>query len=93
MACPGCGAPQFDGAYAGVLTTGRPKERMVAVILAFVLGGFGAHRFYVGNIGLGILYLLFFWTFIPALVALVEAIVWLTMSEGDWQTKYSGQRA
>ncbi len=93
MACPGCGAPQLDGAYGTPMFTGRTKERMVAVVLAFLLGGLGAHRFYVGHVGLGILYLLFFWTFIPALVALVEAIVWLTMSEGDWQAKYGARTA
>ncbi len=42
------------------------------MLLALFLGGLGAHKFYMGHIGLGVLYLLFFWTFIPAIVALVE---------------------
>ncbi|MEW6026844.1 MAG: TM2 domain-containing protein [Planctomycetota bacterium] len=31
------------------------KKRLVALLLCFFLGGFGAHRFYVGKIGTGIL--------------------------------------
>ena len=34
-----------------------PKSRLVAVLLCFFLGVFGAHRFYVGKIGTGILML------------------------------------
>ena len=34
-----------------------PKSRLVAVLLCFFLGVFGAHRFYVGKIGTGVLML------------------------------------
>lgn len=33
------------------------KSKMVALLLCIFLGFFGAHRFYVGKIGTGILYL------------------------------------
>ncbi len=33
------------------------KSKMVALLLLLFLGGFGAHRFYVGKMGTGILYL------------------------------------
>lgn len=36
------------------------KSGIVAFILAFFLGGFGAHNFYVGKIGKGIFYLFSF---------------------------------
>ena len=48
------------------------KDPTVGVLLAFFLGGVGAHRFYMGEVGLGILYAVFFWTAIPAMVAVIE---------------------
>jgi TM2 domain-containing membrane protein YozV len=49
------------------------KDEMLGVLLAVFLGSFGLHHFYLKQNGLGILYLLFFWTGIPGFVALVEA--------------------
>jgi TM2 domain-containing membrane protein YozV len=48
------------------------KDTTAAILLAFFLGSFGAHRFYMGETGLGFLYLIFCWTFIPHVIALVE---------------------
>lgn len=64
------------------------KSRVTAALLAFFLGAFGAHKFYLGDSGKGILYLLFFWTYIPALIAFVEAIIYLTMDEAEFQRRY-----
>jgi hypothetical protein len=52
LACPRCGAP------TGSLYGASPKERVVALLLCFFLGVFGAHRFYVGKIGTAILMIL-----------------------------------
>ena len=35
-----------------------PKKRVVALLLCFFLGPLGIHRFYVGKVGTGILWLL-----------------------------------
>ena len=35
------------------------KDKNVAAILAFFLGGLGVHRFYLNQIGLGFVYLIF----------------------------------
>jgi TM2 domain-containing membrane protein YozV len=51
------------------------KDSATAVLLAFFLGGFGAHHFYMGNTGIGILYVLLFWTFIPAIIAFIECFL------------------
>ncbi len=48
----------------------RQKKPTTAVLFCLFLGGGGGHHFYMGKPALGVLYLLFFWTFIPALVAL-----------------------
>jgi len=79
--CPSCGAKQKN-------TKTSNKSKTTAAILAFFLGGFGVHKFYLGQIGLGILYLVFFWTFIPAIVAFIEFIILLTMSEDTFANKY-----
>ena len=48
------------------------RDEIVGVLLALLLGNFGAHHFYLGRTGLGILYLCFFWTGIPAIIGFVE---------------------
>ncbi len=64
------------------------KSRIAAAILAFFLGGFGIHKFYLGQIGWGIIYLLFCWTFIPSIVAFIEFIIYLCTSDEDFARKY-----
>lgn len=50
-------------------------NKWVYVLLAFFLGGLGAHKFYAGKIGAGICYFLFCWTCIPAFIAFIEFII------------------
>lgn len=79
VACPSCGAPQ---------KTASSKSRISAALLAFFLGGFGVHKFYLGKIGQGFLYLIFCWTFIPSIVAFIEFIIYLCTSDEDFARKY-----
>lgn len=65
------------------------KSKTTATVLAFFLGGFGIHRFYLGQTGLGILYLVFCWTFVPALIALIDFIGFLLMSKETFDQKYN----
>ena len=64
------------------------KNRMAAALLAFFLGGFGIHKFYLNN-PIGILYLLFCWTIIPAIIAFFESIVLLMMHDDDFNKRYN----
>jgi len=48
------------------------KNPTTAILWALFLGGVGAHKFYMGEAGLGILYLLFCWTYIPGIIAFIE---------------------
>jgi len=80
--CPHCGAPQV-GTQPCV-----SKNKYVAAAFAFFLGGFGVHKFYLGEVGLGVLYLLFCWTFIPAIVAFIECIFYLASSDESFARRY-----
>ncbi len=80
--CPKCGARQSN-------YTGGEKSRITAGLLALLLGGIGVHKFYCGKNGLGILYLLFFWTWIPMIVAFFEAIIYfMTSNDQEFTKKY-----
>jgi TM2 domain-containing membrane protein YozV len=91
--CRGCGkeihetAPTcpFCGAVQAVRQPG--KSKIVAGVLALLVGGLGIHRFYLGQ-WWGIFYLLFCWTFIPSVVAFVEGIVFLVSDDASWNAKY-----
>jgi TM2 domain-containing membrane protein YozV len=48
------------------------RDEVVGVLLALFLGCFGIHHFYLGRVGLGILYCCFFWTGIPAILGFIE---------------------
>lgn len=64
------------------------KNRITATLLALLLGGIGAHKFYLGKTTWGFVYLLTCWTFIPAFLGLVEGIRYLVMDEADFQNQY-----
>ena len=69
------------------------KDRTVAGILAILLGGLGVHRFYLGQIGLGFLYLLFFWTFIPGIIGVVDGVIFLVKPQEEFDLKYNNGKA
>ncbi len=63
-----------------------PKSRLVATLLCFFLGGLGIHRFYVGKVGTGILYL--FTGGLFGIGALVDFIMILCGSFTDKEGKF-----
>lgn len=69
------------------------KNKVVAGILAILLGDLGIHKFYLGKIGWGLIYLLFCWTGIPAIVGLIEGIIYLCTDDETFQVKYCGMTA
>jgi TM2 domain-containing membrane protein YozV len=64
------------------------KSRVPAALFAMLLGSFGAHKFYMGDTGLGVLYLVFFWTAIPGIIGIIEGIVYLSMSDEQFAARY-----
>lgn len=65
------------------------KSKTTAGILAIILGNFGAHHFYLRRPGLGILFLIFCWTWIPSIIGFIEGIIYLCMSDRDFNQKYN----
>lgn len=74
-----------------MLVTGAPKSKATAALLAFFLGAFGIHRFYLGNSTLGIVMLLAsvlsmgILAPLVAVWALIEMVLILTGSMRDAQ--------
>lgn len=69
------------------------KNKTVAALLAFFLGGLGIHQFYLGNGSKGIVYLIFCWTGVPFILAIIDLIMLLTMSEQAFDSKYNAPNA
>jgi len=81
-------APQAPPVYSPNGVPVASKSKTTAGLLGIFLGGIGAHKFYLGKIGMGILYLVFCWTYIPVLVGLLEGIIYLTSSDEAFYYKY-----
>ena len=64
------------------------RQRIVMSVLSILLGTFGAHRFYQGRIGLGILYVIACGTGIPTILSLCEGIRYATMPLARFYEKY-----
>jgi TM2 domain-containing membrane protein YozV len=88
--CPKCGVRQMAPPFASSLGSVAPngKSKLAAALFALFLGSLGIHKFYLGQVGQGVLYLVFCWTFVPAVIGIIEGIVLLVMSEEDFNAKY-----
>lgn len=64
------------------------KSKTAACLWALLLGGIGAHKFYLGQPFQGIMYFLFCWTFIPAIVGFLEGICYLSFTDERFWRKY-----
>ena len=65
------------------------KSKTTAALLAIFLGSFGLHKFYLGQVVWGLLYLFLFWSSISMILGFIEGIYYLTMSDKDFAAKYS----
>jgi TM2 domain-containing membrane protein YozV len=78
---PPYGPPPYDPRM-------NTKSKTAAGLLGIFLGGIGVHKFYLGRVGAGIVYILFCWTGIPSLIGLIEGIIYLCATDEDFYYKY-----
>lgn len=52
----------------------KRKSPALAAVLCLLLGGFGVHHFYLRRPILGVVYAVFFWTMVPAILAFFETL-------------------
>jgi TM2 domain-containing membrane protein YozV len=65
------------------------RNRTAAILICFFGGYFGIHKFYLGNPILGLLYLFFFWTCIPGIVAFFEFLGLCFMSDREFDARFN----
>jgi len=65
------------------------KDKNVAGILALFLGWLGIHRFYLGQGGLGVAYLIFSWTPVIWIISFIDAISFFVMDKEVFDRKYN----
>ncbi len=62
-------------------------DQTTAALLNILLGDFGVGHFYTGQTLRGVLDLVFCWTGIPAIIGIVEGIIWLCDDEATWAAR------
>jgi TM2 domain-containing membrane protein YozV len=67
------------------------KSKTTAAMLGIFLGGLGGHKFYLGEAGTGVFYLLFCWTLIPSIIGIVQGLNLLGMNQALFDAQYNGR--
>lgn len=65
------------------------KSKPVLLLLTFLLGSLGVHKFYAGNWAWGIIYLALFTTGASFLFSMIEFIHIIFMSKNSFDEKYN----
>lgn len=96
---PPAGQPPAPGYYPPQT---YEKTKIAAGLLGILLGGFGAHKFYLGyttealilliptilGIFLSALFIGLLWVWVPGLIGLIEGIIYLTKTDEQFQQEY-----
>ena len=71
------------------MAEGDANKKIVAGILGFLLGAFGAHRFFLGDITGGVIRILLnIACGLGGLISLIEGIIYLTKSDEEFVQTY-----
>jgi TM2 domain-containing membrane protein YozV len=65
------------------------KNKVTAALMALFLGSIGIHKFYLGQNFAGVVYLLFFWTGLPAIIAFFEFLGLILMSDRAFDAQFN----
>ncbi|MBR6400660.1 MAG: FTR1 family protein [Firmicutes bacterium] len=68
-----------------VMTKWKRNSKTEAGIIAILFGGLGLHKFYVGKYGRGMIYAVFCWTFIPAILGIAEGVHILCLTDEEFK--------
>ncbi len=98
--CSNCGAQTQPGQVlcvkcgAALVQPGHTNRKLVAGLLAILLGMFGIHKFFLGYTREGLIMLLvtvltiFLLAWIPAIIGIAEGIIYLTMTDQEFDAIY-----
>lgn len=64
------------------------KDKMVAGVLAILLGSLGIHHFYLGNTTIGIVYIILTCLGVSPILGIIDGIIYLTKPEDQFQRNY-----
>lgn len=83
--------PGMPPRMGGDSVSNRGKKRVLSGVLALILGGVGVHKFYLGNWGIGLVYLAscFLAPGLAAVIGLIESIRFFTMGDVAFNEKYN----
>lgn len=68
------------------------EKKIVAGILALLLGGLGVHKFYLGYTKEGIIQLLLSFICVGGIIGIIEGILYLTKSDEEFVATYINGR-
>ena len=65
------------------------RRKLTTTLLALFVGTLGIHRFYLGQVLYGVIYMILAATGVSTILALIDFVMFLIMDEKDFDYKYN----